>query len=156
MTFSTSVPVITPAPFPPVGNAQPDLRITLSNQLALQLGTFFQNLFPVAQDFEDQSLTITDQTILQERVDALVQQLLQIQMTIVTINQLTTLSTSRIPDGYVTGGPAADPLSIAGLVNNVVLNTINNIYIDLTTSAFSAAQSDYATLRDQLRPYFGL
>lgn len=156
MTFNTATSVITPAPFPNVSNAPQNLQVTLSNQLALQLGTFFQNLFPIAQDFEDQSQLITDPTILQSRVDSLVQNLLQMQMTILTINQLTNQPTSRIPNGFTTGNRNADPLSIAGLNNNPVLNTINNLYIDLTTNAFTAAQSDYATLRNQLRPYFNL
>ena len=151
---------ITPAPFPMVTNAQPNLQVTLSNQLALQLAKLFQDLFPINQDYREEASTITDPSTLEGRVNLLLEDIGNIKMTILTINQITTLAASRIPAGYTPGGPNADPTNIAGLDTssnpNAVLNTLNLLYDDITDLAFASAQSDYATLRGQLQPYFGL
>lgn len=159
-TFVGSTDFISPAPLPVINNAQPNLQVTLSNRLALQLGKLFQDLFPIYQDFEQEASYITNVQQLSANQDTLIEDVLQIKATILLINQITNLATSRIPNGFPTGNRNSDPTIIAGLNTNAfpnpVLNTVNNIYLDIITEGYEAAQSDYATLRNQLRPYFNL
>lgn len=150
---------ITPAAFPPVANAQSGLRTTLTNQLALQVGKLFQDLFPIAIDFNYEAALITDQQTLQNRITTLTSDVTSIKVTILTYNQLVT-SGLRIPTDWPIGDSTADPTAIAGLNDGVlpndILNSIDNLLIDFANSDFTAAQSDYATLRDLLIPYLAL
>ena len=160
-TQSTDATFIIPAAPPQViDGAQATLQVTLSNQLALQLGKLFQDLFPINQNFEQESATITDQTALTNNTQNIITDILEIKATILLINQITIVAASRIPAGYPVGGRNADPTVIAGLntaVNpNPVINTVDNLYLDMVDGAFESAQADYATLRNQLRPYFGI
>ncbi len=161
----SSIPLIQPttiaevgnsSTFPVIGNAQPGLQAALKNQLALQLLVLFQDLFPISQDFEQETSVITDQQILQDRANVLIDDVLAIKGSILNINQIVNLAADRIPSGYVIGDSLASAPAIAGLDVlpnlNSVLQTVNNLYIDITNSAFETAQADYATLRDQLRP----
>lgn len=155
--------VATPGPLPGNVTFAGNLQISLSNQLALQLSKLFQDLFPLSKNFEYEAEVINDDLILGERVNVLVDDILQIKMTILVINQLTQLGNvppTRIPAGYNPGGPNTDPSNIAGLNTsnnpNPVINIVDNLYLDVTTGAFASAQSDYARLRNRLRPYFAL
>ncbi len=158
---SSNPTFITPAPPPQViDGAQATLQVSLSNQLALQLGKLFQDLFPINQNFEAESATITDQSFLTSNSQIIITDILELKATILLINQITIVAASRIPAGYPVGNRNADPTVIAGLntaINpNAVINTVDNLYLDVTEGAFESAQADYATLRNQLRPYFGI
>lgn len=134
-----------------------NIQVTYANILTVQLAQLFMDLFPISTDYQFEADLITDTQTLMGRQNQLIQDISQIKMTILVINQITTLAASRIPAGYNPGGPNADPSNIAGLStsnnNNPVLNILNDLYIDITTDAYSAAQSDYARLRNQLRAY---
>ncbi|MCH9632489.1 MAG: hypothetical protein S4CHLAM6_08250 [Chlamydiae bacterium] len=142
--------------FPVVINSQAGLQGALKDQLGLQLAVLFQDLFPISQDFEQETAVITSQQILESRSSVLIDDVLAIKMSILTINQVVNLAASRIPSGFTIGGPQTAAPTIAGLDAvpnlNPVLQTVNNLYLDIINGAFETAQSDYATLRDQLRP----
>lgn len=150
--------LIPPQNGPEISNTNSgNLQVTYANILKVQLAQLFQDLFPIATDYQYAPDLITDQYVLSQRQNQLIQDISQIKMTILVINQITALASSRIPAGYNPGGPNSAPVNIAGLNtannNNPVLNTLDNLYIDITTNAYAAAQSDYARLRNQLRGY---
>lgn len=145
---------ITPAPLPVVNNSPSSYQQSLSNQLAGQVTTLFQDLFPITQSVDDVAAGLTNFSAFNQT--NILNDIYVIKTSILAINQITNQSTSRIPNGFQTGGAGSDPTEIAGLNGNIVLDTVNLIYIDVVNNDYAAAQSDYATLRDQLRPYFNL
>lgn len=153
-----AVTYITPALLPPIGNSPANYQVSLSNQLAGQLAKLFQDLFPITTDpFVDES-EISNIGVLNNNLNELMSDINQIKMTILTINQITVLPTSRIPTGFRT--PNSDSVTTAGLStagnNNPVLNIIDQIWTDLDNKDYISAQLDYGILRNLLRPYFGI
>lgn len=150
-----SVQFATPPLLPPIQNSQPNYQVCLYNQTAGLLGKLYADLFPVAQNPDLEETYISDLTILFNNTSAIMEDLGNLKMAILTINQLCQAPT-RIPAGFPT--PNTDAISNAGLnpTGNTAINLINRIWEDMYYGNYEAAQTDYGRLRNVLRPVLGL
>ncbi len=155
---NNNINFITPADAPAVTNTTATNNTTLKNQLAALLGKLFQDLFPIDADYQYAAEYISDSATLLNNQSTILNDIEQIKAAVLTINQLAPTAADRIPVGYTIGDANAGSVSIAGLTTadnqNTVLVSINNIYEDVITESWTAAQADYAALRDQITPLF--
>lgn len=141
---------INPPILPPVSDAQGTLQAALLDQLAGYQISLFQHLFPIPQAPDYQKTTFGNYSS-QEQMEAVLNDINNIKMTVVSLNQITNTAANRIP-----ANASIDTNPNYAFLDNTVVDACNRIANDIIQQqSILTAQTDYTTLRNLLNPFYG-